>query len=85
MKNLNQTNKFQMKAKEQEANSVLGDRMQQKIDSVMFNQSKMQKQMNDLQHKVQVSFQRYCFKRLTNFSSVLLLFTQIILFIMVLD
>ena len=43
-----------MKAKEEEANSVLGDKMQQKIDSVVFNQSKMQKQMNDLQNKVQV-------------------------------
>ncbi|KAG7173022.1 putative trichohyalin-like 3 [Homarus americanus] len=47
-------NKLQAsKAEDQEANSIMGDKMQQKIDSVIFSQERLKKQVDSLQNKVQ--------------------------------
>ncbi|XP_063599664.1 centrosomal protein of 290 kDa-like [Penaeus indicus] len=47
-------NKLQSaKAQDKEANSIMGDKMQQQIDSVIFSQERLKKQVDSLQNKVQ--------------------------------
>ncbi|KAG0721632.1 hypothetical protein GWK47_046085 [Chionoecetes opilio] len=46
------------KAEEQEANTIMGDKMQQKIDSVIFSQDRLKKQVDKLQNDVQVRDER---------------------------
>ncbi|KAK4313749.1 hypothetical protein Pmani_014910 [Petrolisthes manimaculis] len=41
------------KAEEQEANTIMGDKLQQKIDNVIFSQERLKKQVDSLQTKVQ--------------------------------
>ncbi|XP_042890385.1 dynactin subunit 1-like isoform X2 [Penaeus japonicus] len=41
------------KAQDKEANSIMGDKMQQQIDSVIFSQERLKKQVDSLQNKVQ--------------------------------
>nr|XP_027224303.1 trichohyalin-like [Penaeus vannamei] len=47
-------NKLQSaKAQDKEANSIMGDKMQQQIDNVIFSQERLKKQVDSLQNKVQ--------------------------------
>ncbi|XP_071525729.1 uncharacterized protein [Panulirus ornatus] len=41
------------KAEDQEASTIMGDKMQQKIDTVIFSQDRLKKQVDSLQNKVQ--------------------------------
>ncbi|XP_063846095.1 centromere-associated protein E-like isoform X1 [Scylla paramamosain] len=41
------------KAEDQEANTIMGDKMQQKVDSVIFSQERLKKQVDKLQAEVQ--------------------------------
>ena len=44
---------FQHEQASEEASTILGDKLQQKMDSVTFAQERMKRQLKDLQEKVQ--------------------------------
>ena len=44
---------FQHEQTSEEASTILGDKLQQKMDSVTFAQERMKRQLKDLQEKVQ--------------------------------
>ncbi len=45
----------QQQQENEDASTILGDKLQQKMDSVTFTQERMKRQLDDLQDKVQVS------------------------------
>ena len=45
---------FQQQQAGEDASMILGDKLQQKMDSVTFTQERMKRQLDDLQDKVQV-------------------------------
>ena len=47
---------FSLKHQQQgeEASTILGDKLQQKMDSITFTQERMKRQLDDLQDKTQV-------------------------------